>query len=222
MSRKKKLETIADLTPDDKNANRGTERGRAMLEDSIRSFGFLEAGTLDRNGRIIGGNKRTEVAAEVGLDEDIVVVDTDGTKPVYIRRNDLDLDTHEGRAAAIALNRTAQVSIDFEPVTVKLLEESGVDLSKSFSDRERAKLYFEMIPKAINELEKAMQLEPPREYVLVMCETDQEFGEMRQRLGLEDVRRGGYNEESDRDSVGVERVVLWKKMKQMLKRQKRQ
>jgi hypothetical protein len=67
------------------NANKGSVRGRGQIEASLREFGFADAGTLDKNNTIIGGNKRTEVAGEIGMDE-AIIVDVDGTKPVFIRR----------------------------------------------------------------------------------------------------------------------------------------
>ena len=75
----KEIKKVSDLTPDTHNANRGTERGMAMLENSLREFGAGRSILIDREGRVIGGNKTLEKAAEIGL-EDVVVVQTDGTK----------------------------------------------------------------------------------------------------------------------------------------------
>ena len=46
------LATIADLTPDEKNANRGTQRGVAMLEDSLRRHGAGRSILVDKHGRV--------------------------------------------------------------------------------------------------------------------------------------------------------------------------
>lgn len=102
---------LSDIIPDDRNANAHTERGEYMLLRSVARFGFLEPGVLDANGRVISGNHRLEVAADVLDAADAIVVDIDGTRPVFVRRRDLDLTTPEGREAAIALNRSAQVGI---------------------------------------------------------------------------------------------------------------
>ncbi len=40
-----------------------------MLRKSVERFGFLEPGVLDAHNRIIGGNNRTETAADI-LDAD--------------------------------------------------------------------------------------------------------------------------------------------------------
>ena len=122
---------ISDIKFDRVNANKGTERGRYAIEASMREFGFADAGTLDKNNAIIGGNKRTEVAGEIGMD-DAIVIDVDGTKPVFIRRNDLDLFSTEddrARRLAYALNRSQQLSLDWDAEQVLADLNAGVDLS---------------------------------------------------------------------------------------------
>ena len=60
---------LSALSQHERNANTGTLRGRAALEDAIRQHGAADAGTLDRNGVILSGNKRAEVYSEAGMDE---------------------------------------------------------------------------------------------------------------------------------------------------------
>ena len=127
---------LSDITPDDRNANRHTERGEYMLRRSLERFGFLEPGVLDANNRIIGGNSRTEAAADVLSADDAIVIDIDGRRPVFVRRRDLDLTTPEGREAAIVLNRTAQVGIEFDPLMLEDLALSGVDMGDWFQPGE--------------------------------------------------------------------------------------
>ena len=55
--RVKSLTSLADLTPDPRNANLGTERGLAMLERSLRETGAGRSILVDRAGRVIAGNK---------------------------------------------------------------------------------------------------------------------------------------------------------------------
>ena len=129
---------ISDIKFDRVNANKGTERGRYAIEASMREFGFADAGTLDKNNAIIGGNKRTEVAGEIGMD-DAIVIDVDGTKPVFIRRNDLDLFSTEddrARRLAYALNRSQQLSLDWDAEQVLADINAGVDLSVLFRQDE--------------------------------------------------------------------------------------
>ena len=72
----KAIRSIDDLVPDSKNANKGTERGRYMLEQSLREAGAGRSIVVDRDGIVLAGNKTLEAAEELGLP--IVVVKTDG------------------------------------------------------------------------------------------------------------------------------------------------
>lgn len=133
---------ISEIQFDRTNANKGTERGRYAIEASMREFGFADAGTLDRNNVIIGGNKRTEVAGEIGMDE-AIIIDVDGTQPVFIRRNDLDLydaEDDKARRLAYALNRSQQLSLDWDAEQVLADLNAGVDLSGLFFDFELDKI----------------------------------------------------------------------------------
>lgn len=85
---------LADLTPDAKNANRGTERGGQMVEDSLRTYGAGRSILIDKHGVIIAGNKTAEHAGSIGF-EDVIIVPTDGTKLVAVQRTDLDLATDQ-------------------------------------------------------------------------------------------------------------------------------
>jgi hypothetical protein len=54
---------IERLAPDKRNANRGTVRGRALLEDSLRRYGAGRSILADKHGNIIAGNKQTIIYA---------------------------------------------------------------------------------------------------------------------------------------------------------------
>ena len=69
---------LSDLIPDDKNFNKGTEFGQHLIEKSLRENGAGRSILLDKNNRIIAGNKTTENAANIDMD-DVIIVETDGT-----------------------------------------------------------------------------------------------------------------------------------------------
>jgi hypothetical protein len=131
---------LSDITPDDRNANAHTERGTYMLRRSIERFGFLEPGVLDADNNIIGGNSRLEAAADVLDAGEAIVIDIDGTKPVFVRRRDLRIDSPEGRGAAVAMNRSAQVGIEFDPFVLEDYALAGVDLGDWFQTSELREL----------------------------------------------------------------------------------
>src|SRR3954468_4126663 len=124
---------LTDVRPDDRNANAGTERGRAMVEASLRRFGAGRSILVDRHGRIIAGNTTHEAAIDIGL-TDAVIVKTDGTKLVVVQRTDLDIDSPAGRALAVADNRTSEVGLSWDPgVLAELAADEAIDLSMMFS-----------------------------------------------------------------------------------------
>lgn len=131
----------SDLIPDDANANRHTERGIKMVEASLRKRGFRFAGTLDKNNRIVHGNNRHEQATNIGLDN-VVIIEAESDKQYYLRFNDLDLADPDNPARELAYqaNRSAQVSIDFEPERILADLNSGLDIAQFFSDNEVSNL----------------------------------------------------------------------------------
>lgn len=63
-------------------------------------------------------------------------------------------------------------------------------------------------------LEQSVQLEPPKEYILIMAEPNStEWEEIKESLKLKMVRRGGYKEGSAFDAIGLERVLNWEDFK---------
>lgn len=122
MATKVKEVKIDQLIPDDLNANRGTEYGQHLMEKSFRELGAGRSILLDRNGKIIAGNKSTESAAAIGF-EDVIVVETDGTKLVAVKRMDIDIDSKQGRELAIADNATAKANIAWDEEAIQQIAE---------------------------------------------------------------------------------------------------
>jgi hypothetical protein len=131
---------LEDLTPDNRNANTGTERGRAMVEESLRRYGAGRSVLIDKHGKIMAGNHVVEAAVDIGL-TDAVVVKTDGRTLVVVQRTDLDLDSPAGRALAIADNRTSEVGLCWDTDRLaELATDPAVDVSPLFSPVELADL----------------------------------------------------------------------------------
>ncbi len=125
------------ITPDKRNANRGTERGRYMLETSLRELGAGRSILLDKNNNVIAGNKTLEVSQEIGLD-DILVIETDGTKLVAVKRMDLDITDPTGKARKLAYadNRVSEVDLSFDFDMIKQDISGGLDLTDFWFDWE--------------------------------------------------------------------------------------
>lgn len=64
------------------------------------------------------------------------------------------------------------------------------------------------------ELPQSVQVEPPKEYILIMAEPNSvDWEELKETLKLRMVRRGGYKKGSGFDAVSLERVLDWKDFK---------
>ena len=108
---------ITDLHFDNKNANKHTQKGNRLIEKSISKLGFAAPDVIDKNNNIIIGNERTSVAGQLGY-EDVIIVESDGTKVIAIKRTDIDINSKKGRELAIIDNHSAKESIDLDFVVI--------------------------------------------------------------------------------------------------------
>ncbi|RUR74917.1 hypothetical protein PCC6912_50950 [Chlorogloeopsis fritschii PCC 6912] len=174
-SKVKKIK-LSDLIPDPNNANKGTERGRYMLEKSLQELGAGRSILVDSRNVTIAGNKTLETAVESGF-ENAIVIETDGSEIVVVRRTDLNLDTDEkAKKLAIADNRTSQVSLNWS-IDVLLELEKEVDLSGFFSDGELQFIADNQDNQLIDEVKDKSEKE--KKYtVVVECSDEIEQGEV--------------------------------------------
>lgn len=105
--------SIGTLIPDNKNFNKGTQFGEHLMDESLRKFGLGRSILIDKNNRIIAGNKTTEKAADIGFDN-VIIVETDGDSLVAVKRMDIDLDSAKGRGLALADNATSKENLCFD------------------------------------------------------------------------------------------------------------
>lgn len=104
---------IESLVPDNKNFNKGTEYGDRLMDESLRKFGLARSIVIDKNDRIIAGNKTAEKAADIGF-TDVLVVEVDGNQLVAVKRKDIDLDSAKGRELALADNATSKANLAWD------------------------------------------------------------------------------------------------------------
>ena len=129
----------SSLQTDPRNANRGTARGRELLEASLRDYGAGRAVLADRDGVLIAGNKTFEVAQRLGIPTR--VIETDGRELVVVRRKDLRLASDpRAQALAIADNRVGELDLSWDPAILQALKADGVALDAFWTDEEFAAL----------------------------------------------------------------------------------
>lgn len=134
------VETIPldSLIQDDLNANKSSDRGRDVVRNSLAENGAGRSILIDKNGRIIAGNKTQEQALQAGF-KTIKVIQTRGDELVAVQRLDIDLDSPEGRRLAVADNRSSSF-LEWDAEVLSKITEQGVDLSSYFTETELSKL----------------------------------------------------------------------------------
>lgn len=137
-----KKENINTLIFDDKNFNKGSEYGKSLIDKSFQKFGAGRSILVDKNNKIIAGNKSAESFGENG-NEEIQIVESDGSKLIVVKRTDIDLDTPEGREMALADNAAAKANIVFDFDTLEseledvVIEDWGIETPKEYSSKNK-------------------------------------------------------------------------------------
>jgi len=109
-----KINSIRDIQPQRINANRHTERGLDLLDRSIEEDGWIGAITVAADGETFDGSARVERGVAQGF-EDAIVVESDGTKPVIVKRTDIPTaDDPKAIRLGINANRVGELNLDWD------------------------------------------------------------------------------------------------------------
>jgi len=148
---------------------------------------------------ILGGNMRYKACKEAGLKEIPIII--------------ADLTEDQQREFLIKDNVSGG-EWDFEMLAnewdSEQLEDWGLDvpIDKEIDNAEEGQTI---------DFKQSVQLIPPKEYILIMCEPNSEdWEDMKEWLKLKIVRRGGYKEGSSFDAVSLERVLDFKDFKERI------
>ena len=125
----------------------------------------------------------------------------------------------DATAFGIADNRTAELAEWEEALgeVLKALTDAGVDAADlgfnqmEIDDLLEAEKIIEEADEVIHE--QSIQVEPSKEYIVIVAENEAEWAEMIAYFDLKKVRRGGYKAGSAFDAVGMERVLPFKRAK---------
>lgn len=111
---------ISQLVPDDHNFNLGTEEGAKLMRKSFSELGAGRSILIDRDNRIIAGNKSQQAASDAGIKR-VRIIETDGSELIAVKRTDLTLDSKEGRELALADNVTTQVNLAWDETELQTM-----------------------------------------------------------------------------------------------------
>ena len=96
------------------NANKHTERGIAALDNSIKRDGWIGAVTVAADGETFDGSARLEALADAMPSAEPIIVESDGTRPVIVRRTDIP-DTDDPRAKRLGVAANVIAHMDYAP-----------------------------------------------------------------------------------------------------------
>ena len=127
--KEEKTISIDELVQDANNFNKGTKEGQKLMEKSFKELGAGRSILVDKDGKIIAGNK-SQIAAQAAGIKKVRVIESDGTELIAVKRTDLSLDSAEGRKLALADNLTTQVNLAWDEIQLQSVQdELGTDFS---------------------------------------------------------------------------------------------
>lgn len=147
------IETLADLTPDPRNARRHNPRNVGMLEKALGEVGAARSIVIDEHGVVLAGNATIEAAARAGI-EKVQVVDADGETIIAVRRT--GLTAKQKTRLALYDNRTAELADWDADVIADLLATEREVLDGLFADDELAELLDDLSEPEMEDAEPQM------------------------------------------------------------------
>lgn len=169
------------IKKDKRNTNKHTEEGLELLDKSIDNVGIIESYTISNDNVIISGNARHEKISNKFKKEPIVI-ETDGTEPIIIKRTDIESNTKKFHEASILANTTAhknfnldnelieeisvEYDIDLEDLGVDYLNDNG-DIDYSFQNSE--------IDSDFSDIQKAKELDFTDKYILIRFKDNEQY-----------------------------------------------
>jgi hypothetical protein len=199
-----KLVKISEVKPNPKNPRIIKDGKFQKLVKSIQEFPdmlnkrpLVVFTDVDNKYVVLGGNMRLKACKEIGLKEiPIIVADewTEEQKNEFLIKDNVGFGEWDWDSLANEWDdeKLDDWGLDL-PINDKIDElEDGEEI----------------------ELPQSVQLEPPKEYILIMAEPNSvEWEEIKQMLQLKMVRRGGYKKGSAFDAIALERVIEWSDFK---------
>ncbi len=140
------MSNLSAFKPATENANKHTIRGLAQLDKSMQEDGWVAPITVAADGETLDGSARLERAFDV-FDNEALVVEHDGKKPVVMVRTDIpNAKTNHAKRIAVRANRIAEIDLEWDAAQLFADMESGLDLSGLFDEDELAAVLGDLMP----------------------------------------------------------------------------
>lgn len=188
----KTIKTLADLTPDSMNPNKGTDEGRRLVDHSLTNYGFGRSILVDRSANVIAGNKTLEAA--INHDLPVRVIQTDGKEVIAVQRTDIDLFSTDdaeritARSLSIVDNEATMKGYERDADMLLTHEASGVDLEPIIPRNEIEALKASVTPKNVDapiDADTSAQVGDLQFRVIVICESELQQSELLERFESE-------------------------------------
>lgn len=169
---------INELTQDQHNFNKGTAKGKKLMNKSLKELGAGRSILIDKHGNIIAGNKTQKAAIEAGIKK-VRVIETTGDELVAVKRTDIDINTKKGRELALADNAASRLNLEWDEV----------ELANAAAEYDIG--VEEWLPKIqdveVSTLDISDQLEHYHQ-VIVVCNSEDEMKELCEQLKQEGLK----------------------------------
>jgi hypothetical protein len=191
-----------DIVPNTENPRIIKDDKFKKLVQSIKDFPeMLQIRPIVVNNEmmILGGNMRLKAIQEIGIKEVPIIKAenlTEQQQREFLIKDNVGFGEWDWDALAN----------DWDPAE---LNEWGLDIP-NLDDKIDGMKDGEEI-----EFEQSVQIEPPKEYILIMAEPNSvDWEDLKEVLKLKMVRRGGYKKGSDiGNEIGLERIIWWDDLK---------
>ncbi|HND56445.1 MAG TPA: IMP dehydrogenase, partial [Pirellulaceae bacterium] len=126
------------LPPDGESDGRMRPVAEVGSERFTRRLATINYEHIPLQSVLLDGSARVEVTARMAMLDDPIVIDSDGTRPIVVRRVDIpNADDPRAKRLGIAANRVGQVNLEWEPDVLAALAEE-MDLGGLFRPDELA------------------------------------------------------------------------------------
>lgn len=183
MSRRK----LGDLRADPQNVRKHNARNLAAVSTSLSEVGFVRSIAAANDGTIIAGNLTAEALADLDMD-DVIVIESDGRRPIVHVRTDIEPGSDMARKAGFYDNRSSDLSDGYHPDMLAALI-SQVDIAPTLLTAEEAAQLIAAGGSDDDDDEGDNQKEPDSQWMIVIdCANESEQTALLQRFideGLE-------------------------------------
>ena len=194
---------VSELVKNPKNWRKHPPNQLSALEGLLSEVGWVQNVIVNRTtGNLIDGHARVAIAEKHG-EQRIPVVYVE----LSAKEEELVLATLDplGDLATMDNAKLEALLANLEPESAalaSLIADLESELGIGQEDDEDP----------VTLLDQAIQLEPAKEYVLIVCDDEDEWDRIKGALTLAAVRRGGYKPGSPFDATGTERVIPAKRL----------